>query len=695
MSTVFLARALFTHALAEFNLPGHNKPYMTVIQEEALYHFIDSTAGIFTLEDVVAFMRKVESSRHSQLATEAEVLINSRNLAFSAGKQSWLSRRGFFEPLSFVIAPTRLELLNGILIPGHRCIPFAHSDILPHEYKFFWQDTPVPFTTTEGPPADFYPFYSIYGEEYAPQYVARDNEKNEAAFGSDPYDDPPEVSVKTLDMRNIYREASFIPGDRFTVKVRNWNAGTFELKKTGKDEWDAAELQNWLNAAESGFASSFHKLGPGSSTEEQITYAYWYGPPRMRELPAYSLEEFFFKKTEKIETAAYGIETRFWYAGREIPDCKGLDTSNARPDKTPVEEIFYRQKIPVSEFVIQSYVRDSLYRRETDCILVLQRLVPAGLDLSFKDINFVAGYIKSVLEEFRGTYNIFADKAMGPIRSRVAELHTAVVDLAGELCKGDIDTSWLPRHTFIILSQIQTHTAFVLEDLNSDEAPPEAELNAMDDSLDSMLETFEDMKELIDDALGSFRRNKFTLIRADSGTSAVSERLLQISVSGVDVWRRVIVAESCTLEELHRIIQTVFAWRYLHGFTFSAENTPEKSEDVSGKMELPANTSIKNIEAQGFSELRYEYGTKWVVRIMILSRHESPARKPVRCVAGAGTAPPESVSGPQKFRKMISALENGNDIERENVRQVLGAEFSPEEFDLDACNRNLNANFLQ
>jgi len=671
---------------------------MIPAQEEALYSFLDNVTGAFELEDVISHIRKIDSRRINTLAAEAEAFINCRNLAFPSGLRRWVSRRGFFEGLEFVISPTRLELVNGILIPGHRCVPFANINLMPQEYSFSWQGLPVPFTTTEGPPEELYPFYSIFGEEYAPQYVARDNSENEEAFNNDPYDDPPEVSIKTLDMRNIYREASFVPGDSFVVRTADWKEGRFELKKADKDDWAGEELRDWLRAAGDGFEQSFAKLGPASCTEEQIAYAYWYGSQRMRELPAYSLEDFLYEKSDRIETAAYGIETRFWYAGREIPDRKDLDSGNARPDKTPIEEILNRLKIPVSEYVIQSYVQDSLYREGGDTELIIRRLVPPSVELGSRDRKFLTGYIEDILEEFQKIYSPFNDKIQGSIRSRMGELHTAVIDLAARLARGGIDPSWLPRHTFIILSQIQNHTASVMEDLDSDESLPEADLDALDNSLDSMIETYEDIKELIDEALNSFRRNKLAVIHSGADSGIVTERLLQLSIGGIDVWRRIIVSENCTLGELHGIIQTVFGWRNSQDFRFSAENTQGNNAKFGVKLspdnDLDLATRIKALEAGNIIELLYEYGTKWTVRIMILSRYETPGIKPVRCVAGAGASPPEFIGGPLKFRRVISALESGNDMERLGARQELGPEFSPGEFNLDACNRSLGRDFL-
>jgi hypothetical protein len=281
-----------------------------------------------------------------------------------------------------------------------------------------WKGAAIPTGVTEGSPDEFYPYYSIFGEEYAPQYVARDNPENEQAFNSDPYDDPPEVSIHTLDMRNIYREVSFVPGDRFVVRTTDWINGIFELERIGKEEWSAADLYEWFEAAEGGFEDSFNLLGPASSTEEQIAYAYWYGGNRMREVPAYSLEEFLYEKTNRIETTAYGIETRFWYSSREIPDRKDLDSSQTRPDKTPIEEILFRKNIPISEYVIQSYVRDALFRSDKDISRIIKRIVPPCIVLNAQERKNLTEYISEALRELGKTYSPFIDKATGPIRQR-------------------------------------------------------------------------------------------------------------------------------------------------------------------------------------------------------------------------------------------------------------------------------------
>jgi hypothetical protein len=668
---------------------------MTATQEDALYEFLENVTEPFTLENVVAFIRMIVPQRTGRLAMEITALIDSRNIAFRLGNNRWVSRRGCFEPVRFVISPTRLELLNGILIPGHRCIPFANPVLMPHEYRFCWRGKPIPATTTEGPPDEFYPYYAIFGEEYAPQYVARDNPENESAFNSDPYEDPPEVSIHTLDMRNLYRETAFVPGDRFVVRTLDWKAGVFDLDRVGKDEWPQADLYAWFESAEAGFDDAFELLGPGASTDEQIAYAYWYGGTRMREVPAYSLEEFLYEKTERIETTAYGIETRFWYAGKEIPDQKNLEGDPSLTDRTLIEDILYQGGIPISEYVVQAYVRDALYRNEPDISHILERIAPRPTGLANGALRNIAEYALEVYEELKGEYTLFADQAMGPIRQRVGELHTAVIELAARLRKGDIDPFWLPKHTFVVLSQIQSHAAGVMEDLDADEAPEEAELEAMDNSLDSMIETYEDIKGLIDEALDSFRRNNISVVKnhRDPLPQTGAWRTIQLGLGGTEVWRRLVFPQTCLLSEIHRVIQILFGWDSSLPYQFIVVRSSRETMG-SHNQALDQGLSLEDLSSRGLIELLYEYGTKWTVKMMLLSPHEPAEGETIRCVAGAGAAPPDSIDGPLRFKKFLAALDQGGESARWFTGETQRVDFDPGAFDLEGCNRYLASRLL-
>jgi hypothetical protein len=99
-------------------------------------------------------------------------------------------------------------------------------------------------------------------------------------------------------------------------------------------------------------------------------------------------------------------------------------------------------------------------------------------------------------------------------------------------------------------------------------------------------------------------------------------------------------------------------------------------------------------------ELVYEYGQNWNVRLMFFFRREAETSGQIRCIAGAGASPPESLGGPLRFRRFVSAL-NRDDLSghrdglsgRQAALTELGADFDSEHFDAAACNAALDEIF--
>jgi hypothetical protein len=664
---------------------------LTIAQEEALYEFLENSREPFTLKDIAQAVRRVDRSGGARLATQIAHILVTRRLVFESEKNCFLSRRGLFEKAQFVIQPSNEELMNGVLIPGHRCVPFANPQLLPHQYRFYFQGALCPIDSSEGAPEDFYPYYSLFGEEYAPHYLAGDNQDNETAFNLDPDGEPSEVSISSFDMRGIFREIGFVPGDRFVVTCRDWKTGTFNLDHVKGDAWDEADMQAWVAAAENGFFQSFENLGPGHSCEEQLAWAYFYGGERMLRAPAYSLEDFLFRVTEKIDTVPFGIESRFWRTGKDIPDFDGLCGVMTQNDQTQIEELLAQSGIPISEFVIQSFVRDGLYRKEENVKKIVERIIPPTVRIDRWTFDAVYRYAFDIMTEFSATYSLFKDRKMGPVRQRVCELHTAAIDLIARLSKGLIDKTWLPMHTFVVLSQIQNHSASVLEDLDVDDELPEADLVMMEASLDSMIDTYQEMRMLVDEAMANFRQTTFSLVRAD-GEAGETWLTVQLALGGTDVWRRITVPLAFPLSELQRVIQAVFSWS---GHTKSRFSTDYRIvSSITGRdRTIDQGQTIGFLSDSGLSEFIYEYGHNWTVKAMILSKQDGTEKDKVSCIAGEGAAPDEKIEGPLRFRRLLSNLDNGNPQERKTAVELLGESFNEKKFDIHECNRALTKLF--
>ncbi|MDR1256890.1 MAG: plasmid pRiA4b ORF-3 family protein, partial [Spirochaetaceae bacterium] len=268
----------------------------------------------------------------------------------------------------------------------------------------------------------------------------------------------------------------------------------------------------------------------------------------------------------------------------------------------------------------------------------------------------------------------------------VCELHTAVIDLAARLCRENIDHSILPKHTFIVLSQIQIYTSGILEDLDVEEEPTEQELSSIDNSVEDMLEIFAEMKEMIDKSRDTFRQTNLTLVRNDED-GALAWRTAQISIGGTGVWRRLILPQSFGLADVHRVILRIFSWSGLqpHKFTLDYMTDGGLFDDSDG---LKENITIKELTARYLNEINYEYGVRWNIKIIFSPCGDTNIKKPA-CIAGENAAPPENIEGPLRFRRFILALETDNAHERTIAIGELGDDFDPEAFDIKECNKRL------
>ena len=129
---------------------------------------------------------------------------------------------------------------------------------------------------------------------------------------------------------------------------------------------------------------------------------------------------------------------------------------------------------------------------------------------------------------------------------------------------------------------------------------------------------------------------------------------IQLSnVTKPPVWRRIIVDEKITFNELHKLIQLVFDWDNYHLFQFSPSGYGSSpviaipSKDDWEQPEMNAMKTKLNLiftrEKQSFNYI-YDFGDDWSHKIVLEKLVPEPIESPV-CLDGKGTCPPEDCGG--------------------------------------------------
>jgi hypothetical protein len=165
------------------------------------------------------------------------------------------------------------------------------------------------------------------------------------------------------------------------------------------------------------------------------------------------------------------------------------------------------------------------------------------------------------------------------------------------------------------------------------------------------------------------------------------------------IWRRLLV-KSCTLGQLHDLIQVSMGWDdyHLHEFEIGNErygNPLQWQDGFGGEMEVGNEDKVKiqQLAARGVKKLTYVYdmGDTWehVIAIEKALPVEAGGHYP-RCIAGKRACPPEDCGGPWGYGDFLDAIQDPEHERHEELLEWIGGEFDPEAFDIETVNKKLH-----
>lgn len=172
------------------------------------------------------------------------------------------------------------------------------------------------------------------------------------------------------------------------------------------------------------------------------------------------------------------------------------------------------------------------------------------------------------------------------------------------------------------------------------------------------------------------------------------------------VWREVLVDPDLPLDELHEVIQRLFAWEdhHLHEYTAvgpgrrTTRFAPPDVDDWTLPGARAADESAARLSQligprRGQLRYRYDFGDGWDHRITVVGSEPADGTALPRCVAGAGLAPHEDSGGAWGWIDKVQAARDPRHPEHHDVREWLGLSdgetLDPGAFDLAAVEARL------
>lgn len=155
---------------------------------------------------------------------------------------------------------------------------------------------------------------------------------------------------------------------------------------------------------------------------------------------------------------------------------------------------------------------------------------------------------------------------------------------------------------------------------------------------------------------------------------------LKVSVVGIrpEVWRRLLVPDTTTLERLHEVLQIVMGWSDYHLYGFDIDGveygdpaTDEYGMGIRSAKRAKLSTVIEDVGAR--LTYRYDFGDDWQHRIVLEKVLEPNAdtKYPI-CVAGKRACPPEDCGGIYGYREFLEAIRDPMNEEHESMLEWAG-----------------------
>ena len=326
------------------------------------------------------------------------------------------------------------------------------------------------------------------------------------------------IKLTSYSLKDICKKGqTFEFGDRILCRVIDWQCCIVQMWVVKNDAKgyvisnSTIKRNEWYSNFEKGLLRSFDKNGPTGSIEEQLALLYLENHEDLCIEECGSAEEFF-RHTKKIGISPFGVESRIWRIGEDVPY---IGEWNKRFEK---EVIMNDLSLTFSPQVIDAYLEDNIYKAskgdEIEALPdIIRKIFPTNLKMSSDERNQLLLNIEKRNDILKKEYNQFEDYKIAKIRQRILDLFTEVNALLCEIGCSGLDMKDFPQQEMVIITQLFSHIVRLLEEIENSfmrENFPTADVSL---SLEGMEETFEQIGSILVSSLKINRSKGFELVK--------------------------------------------------------------------------------------------------------------------------------------------------------------------------------------
>ncbi len=354
----------------------------------------------------------------------------------------FFSRSGLFNKAQFCVRPTAMEIEQGILIPGHRFIPFfdrGNEITLTAGHN----SGKIKKIKSQFNLSSLMIYYSLLGPKGTMELMAAENEDNISAFmeeikhGEGSRDAV--VTVSVYDFKDFYAVNKIVEGDMLLVSVVDYKKQLCTVERLPDDRlWQSAK---WDSVFAKGLRKSIEtveEFGVMEPIETFLSRAFFLSDHSLLQSPSSlavnSLKQqndFYLAASESGDVVIWEKDREFDLMDEEDFDYEdfGADDDSVSEEESALNQLFEIMGFAINDEELAAYMRDELFAGGDDLDNVKKRCFDDRVEKLFPDLQ--KEFNKEILKLWKmikKDYNIFRDNPQGKVRRKALELldaHTA------------------------------------------------------------------------------------------------------------------------------------------------------------------------------------------------------------------------------------------------------------------------------
>lgn len=288
-------------------------------RNEKLYQYLGSIDRPFTLEDLFN-KTGIIKNRHNESDLQQVLLFFDE---FVEKEKMFYPKNTFLENIPFRISPSVYEIKNGILIPGHRFLPFQPTGT-PVDYVSL-SDNGVAIKTKK---------ICLKKQQIASYFSLMDWQKLPILNIDDLFEEGADIFIQVFNLAKFYKTNNFKPEDTVIIRSLDFNKGLFSIEYCSNKDFQNNFFE--IQRVDRLFMDSLRQVLNQDicfpNVEKQLLYTYFSLQQQQWKQPGTALDLLLHNNKDIVFTPLPNGRIIFHFASQDPEDLMGYPDINILPD---------------------------------------------------------------------------------------------------------------------------------------------------------------------------------------------------------------------------------------------------------------------------------------------------------------------------------------------------------------------------